>query len=58
MSGPESTRPGTPRSRMSGEREGGVPEGKDQAFFSGRKEARMPRARKPTTTLSEIMAGR
>lgn len=28
------------------------------AFFSGRKEARMPRARKPTTTLREIMAGR
>ena len=30
----------------------------DQAFFSGRKEARMPRARKPTTTLRETMAGR
>lgn len=29
-----------------------------QAFFSGRKEARMPRARKPTTTLRETMAGR
>ena len=28
------------------------------AFFSGRKEARIPRARKPTTTLREIMAGR
>ena len=29
----------------------------DQAFFSGRKEARMPRARKPTTPLRETMAG-
>lgn len=28
------------------------------AFFSGRKEARIPRERKPTTTLREIMAGR
>ena len=57
------------RIRRAGKRKGDAPfgkrrpcmfyeDGEAQAFFSGRKEARMPRARKPTTTLREIMAGR